>query len=188
MHRALLFAGLLGCSNSPAPGDGGGMDAQSTEAGDASSDAPVDAKLVPRGIVVADFSPADAGCSGSIVSIGKLPDMFVDDGSSASIVCTVHPMGQKFNVTITANAKQSSAGMDLVGSLSASGAQMVDVMLRDPMGMPIMKMMCNGTYPTNGGISAGKVWIHLSCMGSMIDPPPMGCPVELEARVENCAL
>lgn len=149
-------------------------------------DASADVKVPPRAAVNAIFNPTDAGCSGKIISVGTLPDMLVDDGAGASIACSVHPMGQSFTVTVTVNAMGSPTGMDLVGTVTASGAQTIDVMLRDAMGMPIMKMMCAGSYPPNGGVSAGKLWMKLACMASPIDPPPSSCAVEVEVRVENC--
>ena len=179
----LVLLGLLGCSNS-SPAADGGSDAQ-TEAGEGggSPDAAPDAKLIARAAVKASYE-SDAGCSGAIVSIGTLPDTLVDDGATSTMIaCSVHPNGMKFDVAV--NITGMMGGLDLVGPLGASGTQMIDVMLRDAMGMPIAKMMCAGTYPTNGGVSAGKIWIKLTCMSS-IDPPPMGCGVDVEVRAENC--
>ena len=185
MRRAVLFLGLIGCSGSKSVSDGG-SDAQ-VEAGDSSvKDAAGDGRIPPRAAVNALFNPADAGCSGKIFSMGTLPDTLVDDGAGASVACGVHPMGGMFTVTVTVNALGSPAGLDLVGTVTATGPQKIDVMLRDMTGMPVMKMMCAGTYPMNGGVSAGKLWIKLACMASPIDPPPSSCAVEVEARVENC--
>lgn len=180
--RWAVVLGLLGCSNST-PASDAGLDAQ-TEAGESgSSDAAPDTKLVARAAVKATYE-SDAGCTGTIFSLGTLPDTLVDDGSTM-IACSVHPNGMNFDVAVNINGSGMMGGMDLVGPLGASGTQMIDVMLRDTMGMPIAKMMCAGTYPTNGGVSAGKIWIKLVCMSS-IDPPPMGCGVDVEVRAENC--
>lgn len=184
--RGVVLLFLVGCSSSTPAGDGG-MDA-TADAESGAMDASADAKAPARAAVKASFSPADAGCSGALLSVGTLPDGLVDDGAMmTSVACSVHPMGQMFQATLTVNLGGSPSGMDLVGTVTASGNQTMDVMIRDTMGMPINKMMCTGTYPTNGGVSAGKIWIQLQCMPSM-DPPPMNCPVSVEVRAENCKL
>lgn len=145
----------------------------------------------PRAAVSASFG-ADAGamCTGSIFSLGQLPATLIEDSASAGngmalVGCTVHPMGgNKYSVLGHAAISGKPGGLDFMGTLTDNGTQMLDlVMLQSMAGMPVNKMMCTATHVMP--VSAGKVWLKLTCASSPM-PPPDGCAVEAEARFENC--
>ncbi len=145
---------------------------------------------VPQAIALVTLSGAAPGCSGDPFAAGSFsPPTPIRNGDTqgtgkAAVTCSVTSSGSTFFVSGKV-ALGDGSSFSINGSLRSTpppGA--LSGTLSSSLGT-FPRTGCTATYPTSGGIAAGRAWATLTC------PPVAGafpntCTITSQVKFENC--
>lgn len=142
----------------------------------------------PQATAVVTLSGA-AGCAGDVFTAGSfgtstpVRNGASEGGGTATVSCVVAG-----NSSFTVSGKiilGNGSSLTVSGTLrSASPPGSLSGMLSDGKSS-FTRTACTATYPTGGGIAAGRVWAELEC-GATGAGVPGSCGATVKVKFENC--